>query len=82
MKRIVTALSLTVAGVIAAVGLSAPAQAEVPGYVKQGVYTWPDFCSGVGYQGVLNHTWQSYYCETIIPTNWNSPGVYYLWVKY
>ena len=82
-SRFVTALSLTAAALVAAVGMSAPAQADgPPGYTRQGVYTWPDYCSGVGYQGVTNHSWRAYYCETVIPTNYNGPGVYYLWVLY
>jgi hypothetical protein len=81
--RIVTALALTAAAVTAAVGLSAPADASgPPGYVAYNHYTWPDWCSGVGYAGVTNHTWRSYYCETVIPTNFNGPGDYILWVLY
>jgi hypothetical protein len=81
-SRVVTALSLAVAGVAAAVGLAAPAQAGAPGYVQQGTYGWPDQCQGIGYYGQQNHQWQQYYCETVVPTNWTAPGQYRLWVRY
>lgn len=82
MKRTVATLTLTAAALVAAFGLGSPAQAEAPGYVKHSTYGWPDHCQGVGYQGQNNHTWSAYYCETVIPTNWNAPGLYYLWVQY
>ncbi|HUR05940.1 MAG TPA: hypothetical protein VM347_25565 [Nonomuraea sp.] len=81
-SRIPAALTLTAATLVAAISLSSPAQADVPGYVKQGTYGWPDQCLGIGYDGQTNNTWRYYYCETVIPTNWNAPGLYYLWVQY
>ncbi|MEU4231012.1 hypothetical protein AB0F17_42545 [Nonomuraea sp. NPDC026600] len=81
-SRMLAALTLTAATLVAAVSLSSPAQAEIPGYVKQGTYGWPDQCNGIGYSGQTNQTWRFYYCETVIPTNWNAPGLYYLWVQY
>ncbi|MEU7863190.1 hypothetical protein [Nonomuraea sp. NPDC049141] len=82
MKRILAALTMAAATLVATISLSSPAQAEIPGYVKQGTYGWPDQCNGIGYYGQTNGTWRFYYCETVIPTNWNAPGLYYLWVEY
>ncbi|WP_188191308.1 hypothetical protein [Nonomuraea sp. SYSU D8015] len=81
-SRILAALALAAATLVTAFSLGSPAQAAAPGYVKQGSYGWPDQCLGVGHQGQVNHTWSSYYCETVIPTNWNAPGLYHLWVQY
>ncbi|NRQ38054.1 hypothetical protein HII36_40430 [Nonomuraea sp. NN258] len=82
MKRPLAALTLTAATLATALSLGSAAHAEVPGYVKQGSYGWPDQCLSIGYQGKINHNWSNYYCETITPTNWMAPGMYYLWVKY
>jgi hypothetical protein len=74
-------LALTAAAVaMATFGLSAPAFAG--GYVKQGSYGWNDQCLGVGYNGVVNHTWTSYYCDTIFPSGATGPGLYNLYVAY
>ncbi|WP_433512335.1 hypothetical protein ACQP2T_52725 [Nonomuraea sp. CA-143628] len=81
-SRPLAALTLAAATLITAFSFASPAQAEIPGYVKQGTYGWPDQCAGIGYDGQINHTWRQYYCETVIPTNWNAPGLYYLWVQY
>jgi hypothetical protein len=78
-SRLLATLALTVTAAVAAVGLSSPAQAEVPGYVKVGAYGWPEQCANIGYTGVVNHTWSVYYCETVSPASWDGPGLYYLW---
>ncbi|MGW0479089.1 MULTISPECIES: hypothetical protein [Nonomuraea] len=76
-SRLSAALVLTAAALVAT---SAPAQAA--SYVKHASYGWPDQCQWFGNQGTVNHTWSSYYCETVIPTNWMAPGLYNLWVQY
>ncbi|MFI7703900.1 hypothetical protein [Nonomuraea sp. NPDC049480] len=81
-SRTLAALTLTAAALVTASSFGSPAHAEVPGYVKQGTYGWPDQCLGVGHQGQTNHSWRLYYCETVIPTNWSAPGLYYLWVQH
>ncbi|WP_329101291.1 hypothetical protein OG792_20655 [Micromonospora sp. NBC_01699] len=81
MKPVINGLALTAAAVMAAIGLASPAQANAPGYVKQGVYGWADQCAGVGYTGQANQLWSNYYCTTIIPSRWSGPGHYELWVS-
>ena len=81
-NHLVPALSLTAAAVVAAVSLGSPAQAQLPGYVKYGSYGWGDQCLGVGYDGYTNHTWASYYCDTVTPSGATGPGLYNLWVSY
>ncbi len=76
------ALALTAAALVAASTLASPALATSSAYVKQASYGWPDQCQWFGNQGQVNNTWSSYYCETVIPTNWSSPGLYHLWVQY
>jgi Spy/CpxP family protein refolding chaperone len=76
------ALALAAAALVAASALASPALAASAAYVKQGSYGWPDQCQWFGQQGQTNHTWSSYYCETVIPTNWTAPGLYNLWVQY
>jgi hypothetical protein len=61
---------------------AAPAHAGAPGYVKQGSYGWGDQCLGIGYYGQTNHSWQAYYCETVMPSGATGPGLYTLWVQY
>ncbi|NJP93023.1 hypothetical protein HCN51_26850 [Nonomuraea sp. FMUSA5-5] len=80
-SRPLAALALTAAALLAspAVAVSAATSAA---YVKQASYGWPDQCQWFGAQGQANHTWSSYYCETVIPTNWTAPGLYNLWVQY
>lgn len=74
-------LALTAAAVaVGTLGLAAPAQAS--GYVRQGSYNWNDQCLGVGYNGVQNHTWTAYYCDTVSPSGPTGPGLYVLYVAY
>jgi hypothetical protein len=81
-RRFMTALGLTAATALVAVGLAAPAQAGAPGYVKAGSYGHGDQCLNIGQIGVNNHSWASYYCETVTPATWSAPGLYNLWVLY
>jgi spermidine/putrescine-binding protein len=81
-KRLLATMALTATAVVAAVSLAAPAQAQVPGYVKYNSYGWGDQCLGIGYYGQTNHTWQAYYCETVAPSGATGPGLYNLWVLY
>jgi hypothetical protein len=80
MKRIVTGLALTATAIVAAASLASPAQAGLPGYVRQGLYGWGDQCLGIGYYGQSNHSWTYYYCNTVVPSSWDGPGSYELWV--
>jgi hypothetical protein len=78
MKRLVAGMALTATSIVATIGLAAPAQAAA--YVHHGTYGWGDQCLGVGYYGKTNNQWTSYYCTTIVPSSWNGPGRYELWV--
>lgn len=82
MRRRIIALGLAVAGLAATLGLSAaPAQASP--YVLEYVgYMWPDQCAWYGQQGIDDHEWVAYYCETVYPTDFIHPGSYNLWVRY
>jgi uncharacterized membrane protein len=81
-SRLLAALAL--AALVAAPALASPALAASTSaaYVKHGSYGWPDQCQWFGRQGQADHTWSSYCCETVIPTNWTAPGLYNLWVQY
>jgi hypothetical protein len=81
MTRLATRIALIIVAIAAAIGIAA-APANATGYVKQGSYGWGDQYLGVGYYGVQNHQWQSYYCETVQPSGATGPGLYYLWVLY
>jgi hypothetical protein len=81
-RRLVASLALTATAVLTTLTLSSPAQAGAPGYVKYGSYNWGEQCTFTGTQGLNNHTWQFYYCETVSPSGATGPGLYNLWVKY
>jgi hypothetical protein len=78
-KRLLTTLALGAVTAVATLGLAAPAKAD-NGYHKQGLYGWPDQCSGIGSYGVSQGTWHYWYCITDSHASWDAPGLYELWV--
>lgn len=46
-------------------------------------HNWNEQCLGVGYNGLVNHTWTAYYCGAVggsSPTG--GPGLYILYLAY
>lgn len=81
-RRLVASTALTAGAVVTTLAFGSPAQAAPAGYVKYGSFNWGDQCNSIGTQGVADHAWQSYYCDTVSPSGPTGPGLYNLWVLY
>jgi len=81
MRIIKIALGLLLASIFAVVGLSVPASAQTTVFYKS--FGFLEACNNVGFEGVTNHQWIAYYCDTVSPGVPNMyPGVYNLYVTY
>lgn len=82
MRRRVIALGLAAAAAATTLGLAAaPAEASGSYHLQYAGYMWPDQCAWYGQQGIAQHQWSAYYCETVVPTDYTRPGSYNLWVR-